>query len=180
MDELEGALTAAQANTQVRLGDVSITTKGTWTGTGANALFFSYQDATGMTSEAFRSHFAEAHRSHQLAGIASDVATYTTAMGGVAKLDTVVPGNAEPFLTALISDPTPINDHRLFSGVLNTSVTINGNTKRFNRGFHVVVVGLRSGSSYAGAPVGILVVPTNGTGIYKFFKGTNETSWRRL
>ena len=181
MDELEGALTAAQVNSQVRLGDVDISTSGTWMGTGANALYLTYNDATGKTSEAFRSHFAEAQRSHMQAGIDTGaLGWYTTALGAVPGLKTVAPGNAEPFLTAL--------GNPLFSGAtLPTppppnppTVSVNGNNKRFTKGFYIAVVGLRGTGTYVGAPVGLLVVPNNGTGVCKFYKGPAETTWRRM
>jgi len=173
MDELEGALTAAQVNSRVTLGDVDIVTSGTWMGTGANTLFLTYNDTTGMTSEAFRSHFAEVQRSHMQAGIDTGTLGWTTtALGVVPGLLTVAPGNAEPFYTAL--------GNPLFTGAVNATVSVNGNTKRFTKGFYIAVVGLRGATTYKGAPVGLLVVPNNGTGVYKFYKGPDETTWRRL
>ena len=181
MDELEGVLTNAQVTSQVRLGDVDIVTSGTWMGTGANTLFLTYNDSTGKTSEAFRSHFAEAQRSHMQAGIETvGLGWYNTALGAVPGLVSVAPGNAEPFLTAL--------GNPLFSGAtLPTppppnppTVSVNGTNKRFTRGFYIAVVGLRGNRTYEGAPVGLLVVPNNGTGVYKFYKGPAETTWRRM
>ncbi len=173
MDELEGVLTDAQVTSQVRLGDVDIATDGTWMGTGANALFLTYNDATGKTSEAFRSHFAEAQRSHMQAGIETPgLNWYNTALGAVPGLASVAPGNAEPFVTAL--------GNPLFTGATNKTVSVNGTNKRFTRGFYIAVVGLRGNRTYVGAPVGLIVVPNNGTGVYKFYKGPDETTWRRL
>ena len=181
MDELEGTLTAAQVNSQVTLGDVDISTSGTWMGTGANALYLTYNDTTGKTSSAFRSYFAENRRSHMQAGIDTGTLGWTTtALGATPGLTTVAPGNAEPFLTALANP--------LFSGTtLPTppppnppTVSVNGSNKRFTRGFYIAVVGLRGTGTYVGAPVGLVVVPNNGTGVYKFYKGPNETTWRRL
>ncbi len=202
MDELEGALTTAQTTSQVQLGDVDIFTSGTWKGTGTGALFLTFynnQDTlipakltvldnmkkrTGLASDAFRSHFAENQRSHMQAGIDTGaLGWYTKALGSVAQLNAVAPGNAEPFLTAL---NTP-----LFTGTVLTNpippapatvpvVSVNGTNKRFTAGFYIAVVGLRNGNAYVGAPVGVLVVPNNGTGVYKFYKGYNETAWRRM
>lgn len=172
-DELEGVLTAAQTRSNLTLGDVTLFTDGTWTGTGNNALRLSYQDAAGMTSEAFRSHFSEFKRDHMHAGVDwQGNGWYTSALGAAPALNSIAPGNVEPFLTALANP--------MFKGSPKTDISVNGNSKRFTTGFFIAVVGLRDGKAIVGGPVAVLVVPMNGTGVYKFYKGSNELTWRRI
>ena len=184
VDELEGQLVAAQTKSQLTLGDVVIHTEGTWTGVGdggtmvlvssSNAIPFTA--AAGHSSEAFRSHYLDRQRDHVEAGVGTGREWYIAALGGAPSLHTVSPCKDAPFISAF---NTP-----LFTGAVNETITINGNSKRFTTGFFIAVVGLRADAggahTYPGAPIAVLVVPSNGTGVYKFYKGPDELSWRRM
>lgn len=187
-DQMEGTLTAARAHAQLSIGDAVIHTEGTWTGVGnaATSLWYTTKkgeanpavlNAARTSSEAFRSHFTDLQRSHMQAGVDwAGNGWYATAIGGAGgPVDLVKfpPCNADPFLTAL--------GNPLFKagGAADESISVNSNS-RFTGGFYIAVVGLRQGQAYLGAPVGLIVVPINGTGVFKFYKATNATTWRRM
>ncbi|HXC16358.1 MAG TPA: type II secretion system protein [Holophagaceae bacterium] len=175
MSEVEGSLYAAQENAKTTLGNVTITTNGTWTG--ATPLFLDYVKTDGTGDGTFRSTYTGVggqRRDHMEAGVAdaTNAAWITTARGGAPALSSIAPWNAEPFLSAL--------GNNLFTGAVNNAINVNGYTQRFSGGFFVAVVGLRGGQPFAGAPVGIILVTNGGTAVMKFYKGTNATTWRRL
>ena len=179
MSEVEGVLMAAQESAKTNgVGNVVMTTNGTWEGTGANALFLDYTRIDGTGDGAFHSRYSgnSGQRDHMEAGIAdaTNASWVTTALNGAPTLDSISPWNKPPYQSALATTSM------LFQGTLNNLVNVNGYTQRFSSGFSVVVVGLRGGQPFAGAPVGILLVTNGGTGVMKFYKGTNATTWRRL
>ena len=177
MSEVEGTLYAAQENAKNTLGNVTITTNGTWTGT--TPLFLDYVKTDGTGDGTFRSTFTAVggqRRDHMEAGVAAaNSATWITlARGACPALNTIAPYNdaTGPYLSAL--------GNNLFTGNVNGTINVNGYTQRFSNGFFVAVVGLRGGQPFPGAPLGIVLVTNGGTSIMKFYKGTNETKWRRL
>ena len=177
MDEVDGALRAAQENAKTTLGNVTLSTGGKWTTN--PALFLDYVNTDGTGAGAFVSRFPAAgggssRRDHMEAGVmdAGDAGWLTTALGAVPTLNTVPPCNADPYKSALANN--------LFKGSADGSVNVNGYTQRYSTGFFVAVVGMKNGVTFSGAPVGILIMPNGGTTVMKFYKGTNETSWRRL
>lgn len=62
-------------------------------------------------------------------------------------------------------------------------LSISGLSKRFLNTQVVLVVGLRGGQPYAGAPMGILVVLANGATVYKFYNPgvvNGDGLWRKI
>lgn len=175
MSEVEGSLYAAQESAKNTLGNVTITTNGTWEG--ATPLFLDYVKTDGTGDGAFISTYATKggqRRDHMEAGVAdaNNAAWITTALGATPALKTMAPWSAEPYLSAL--------GNNLFTGAVNNTINVNGYTQRFSGGFFVAVVGLKGGQPFPGAPVGIVLVTNGGTSVMKFYKGTNATTWRRL
>lgn len=191
LDELEGALMNAQKATIVTSRDVYISTAGDWLDASMimDARPFKSTVASpplagdltpgddtkrqGPSSECFRSHYL-GNRDHNAAGVATSAheAWYATARGAAPDLAGVVPISAQPDFVAALGN-------RLFTGGAN-NVVVNGLTKRFETGFSVVVVGLAGGNPMPNGPVGIIVVPANGSSVYKFYKAEGESTWRRL
>ena len=89
-----------------------------------------------------------------------------------ADLADVDPVRSQPDFVAALQN-------RLFTGGDN-HVIVNGLTKRFERGFSIVVVGISGGNPRPKGPVGVIVVPANSSSIYKFYKAEGEDTWRRL
>ncbi|MBS1784909.1 MAG: type II secretion system protein [Acidobacteria bacterium] len=175
MSEVEGTLYAAQENAKTTLGNVTLTTNGTWEG--ATPLFLDYVKTDGTGDGTFRSTYTGTgaqRRDHMEAGVvdANNAGWMTTALGSAPNLKTLAPWNAEPYLSAL--------GNNLFTGGVNNAINVNGYTQRFSDGFYVAVVGLKGGQPFQGAPMGIVLVTNGGTSIMKFYKGTNATTWRRL
>jgi len=176
MDEVEGVLLAAQRNAMATGADVTISASGDWK---AGTLVIDGRrtdpaDATkrlGSASEVFTSGYLQSRPDHQAAGIDAGKGWYATALGSALALNKVDPGKTDPMLTALGT--------YLCTGAAN-SVTVSGTTKRFTTGFCIVVCGLRSGGVVAGGAVGVIVVPSNSTTVFKFYKREGETQWRRL
>lgn len=179
LDEIEGVLSAAQRNTMSGTGDVILISRGTWKGTTPTtallidgrrfnpALTGTVFDRPriGSESEFFRASFGTDKR-HQLAGIdTSGGSDFTTAIGGT--------------LPTLSSEMMAVLTTPFCTGSDN-QVVVNGYTKRFTTGFYIAVMGLNKGQPVVNGPVGLIVVPTNSTGIYKYFKADGDTTWRRL
>lgn len=179
LEEVEGVLVAAQRNTMSGTGDVVVIAQGTWQGTTPTTVFrldgrrfnpaltggVYDRPRIGSMSEVFTSNFVTDRR-HQLAGVdTSGGADYTTAIAGS--------------VPALSAEMSGVLGTPLCMGVDN-NVVVNGYTKRFTTGFYVAVVGLKNGSPIPNGPVGLIVVPTNSAGIYKYFKADGDTTWRRL
>lgn len=60
---------------------------------------------------------------------------------------------------------------------------VSGSSKRFQSTVWIEVVGLRGGAPYPGAPMGLLVVQTNGGGVLKFYNPgvvNGDGHWRRM
>lgn len=179
LEEIEGVLYAAHKMAVSTGSDVTLTSNGVWVPGTSNPMTLTYTGAT--PSEVFRYRVDPATKAvprEQLhAGVVSgDLGWYTTALGSTPALNTIVPGNAEPFLSALK------DTNLLFKGTLNT-VTINGSNKRFVQAFSVVVVGARAGQPIKNGPVGVIVVTANGSSIYKFYNSglaDGDGQWRRL
>lgn len=180
LDEIEGVLSAAQRNTMSGTGDVVLISQGTWKGTTEeSALFidgrrfdptksgtvFDRNRRIGSQSEFLRASYATDRR-HQLAGIdTSGGGDFATAIAG--SMPTL-----SPEMMSVLGTP--------FCTGGDNQVTVNGYTKRFTNGFYIAVIGLRNGSPLPNGPVGLIVVPTNSAGIYKYFKGDGDSTWRRL
>lgn len=175
MSEVEGTLYAAQENAKTTLGNVTLTTNGTWEG--ATPLFLDYVRTDGTGDGAFRSTYTGVgaqRRDHMEAGVvdANNATWMTTALGAAPALNSIAPWKTEPYLSAL--------GNNLFTGGFSNAINVNGYTQRFSGGFFVAVVGLKGGQPFPGAPMGIVLVTNGGTSIMKFYKGTNATTWRRL
>jgi prepilin-type N-terminal cleavage/methylation domain-containing protein len=176
MDEIEGVLLAAQRNATTTGTDVTLQANGSWI---AGTLFIDGRrtdpaapaNRIGSASEIFRSQYTQGDRIHLSAGVDTTGSWYTTALGTAPALNTVAPGNSEPFLTAL--------GNNLCTGSLKT-VTISGTTKRFNTGFCIVITGLRGGYPAANGSVGVIAVPSGSASVFKFYKREGETQWRRM
>ena len=175
MDEVEGVLLAAQRNSMATGADVLIEAKGTWTDgsltiDGRRTSTTSSTTRTGSESEVFKSGYLKGRADHRYAGIV-DTAGYGTALGSGSSLVDVSPGSEEPFRAAL--------GNNLCSAAGQT-VTVSGLSKRFTKGFCIYITGLRDGNPVIGGPVGVIVVPANTSGVYKFYRREGQTNWRRL
>jgi prepilin-type N-terminal cleavage/methylation domain-containing protein len=190
LDELEGTLMNARQTAVLTSRDVYISTNGDWiAGTAildARALntaavstplvaadWLAGQDPKrlGASSECFRTLYPK-DPNHQRAGVDCRAGWYSTARGSFADLATVAPVSGDANMVAAMNNP-------LFNGSSNY-VVLNGLTRRFETGFSIVVVGLSSGTTSGGAPIGVLIAPARTGAIYKFYKAGNSTSWRRL
>jgi prepilin-type N-terminal cleavage/methylation domain-containing protein len=179
LSEVEGALNAAQENAKTTLGNVTLSTGGTWTG--STPLFLDYVKTDGTGDGAFVSQFPSSttrsggqRRDHMEAGVVdgTNASWITTALGSAPALNSIAPCSSDPYKSALNTN--------LFTGSASGTVNVNGYTQRFSAGFFVAVVGIRNGQPIPGGPMGIIVVPNGGTSVMKFYKGTNSTTWRRL
>ncbi|MBS1766108.1 MAG: prepilin-type N-terminal cleavage/methylation domain-containing protein [Acidobacteria bacterium] len=179
LSEVEGTLNAAQENAKTTMGNVTLSTGGTWTG--ATPLFLDYVKTDGTGDGALVSQFPSStargggqRRDHMEAGVVdgTNAGWVTTALGSAPALNSIAPCSSEPYLSALKTN--------LFKGSADSTFNVNGYTQRYSGGFFVAVVGLRNGAAIPGGPMGIIVVPNGGTGVMKFYKGTNATTWRRL
>jgi len=190
LDEVEGALVNAQKATLLYSRDIYISTNGTWLG--GNLILDgrpfdpaqvpgvpSLGDLTpgddtrrvGPPSECFRSLYPKS-RDHRSAGVATNEGWYTIARGSAPDLASVEPVASQADLVQALQN-------RLFTGALN-SVVVNGQNKRFERGFSVVVVELSGQNPTPNGAIGVLVVPANSSIIYKYYKAEGENVWRRL
>ncbi len=175
LDDLEGVVLAAQRNAVATGTNVNLTASGVWTDgsfriDGRRFDPANFPARLGSESEVFTSRFVDRQRDHRFAGVVRD-ADYITALGTAPSLAAVPPGNAEPFLSAL--------GNNLCAGP-ETTITVNGTTKRFNTGFCIFVAGMTDSGVLAGGPVGVIVVPGNTANVFKFYKRAGETQWRRL
>ena len=71
--------------------------------------------------------------------------------------------------------------NRLFTGATNTTLSFDS-TGRASQDFYVFVAGLRNGTSYNSAPVGLILV-SRANGVHAFYKpnaASNATPWQRL
>lgn len=105
------------------------------------------------------------------------------------------PSTIEPFKsTTAFGDLLSGKDTNLFQGVTATSdfskgsqtpgtLVVSGTSKRFMNGRVILVVGLRGGFSFPGAPMGILAVLPNGSTVYKFYNpgvAEGDGKWRKM
>jgi len=190
MDEIEGVLLNAQKTAVITSRDVYVSTKGAWLSSSlvmdGRALDLSTVSTPltsddliagvdakrlGSSSECFRSLYPT-DRDHQYAGVDCGNDWYAAALGGASDLKAVDPVKSDAALVAALG-------RRLFTGS-NSYVIVNGLTRRFEKGFSIVVVGLRAGRPVVGGPVGVIVVPANGSGVFKYYKPDNSTTWRRM
>ena len=190
LDELEGVLLNAEQTAAISSRDIYVSTTGSWLdsslvmdGRALNTLTVGYpplasqlkagQDTyrLGGSSECFRSQYRSS-RDHQSAGVDCGSNWYATACGSASDLAAVEPVASNASLKAAL-------DTRLFTGSDSYAI-VNGLTRRYEQGFSIVVVGLRSGSPIAGGAIGVIVVPANSASVYKFYKPSNSTVWRRL
>lgn len=188
MGEIEGLLISAQHKTSLSTSSVTIITDGTWAGAGAAALSidgrpFDPTDAgtnpftrnrIGALNEIFRSRAAEGFRPHQYASIDTDGSLYPIALGARPALLTVEPVASDAALKAALG-----STQRLCSGA-QKSVDINGLSKRFTTGWHMVVVGTRNGMAIPNGPIGVMLAPGNSGTIYQFYLSEGDSTWRRL
>jgi len=193
MDEVEGALMNAQKTALLTSRDVYVSTTGTWTA-GTMVLdpralnstpgVVSFPPTTaelkagdntgkriGSSSDYMASQYAKS-RDHQSAGVDCGSGWYATARGSASDLKDVEPVKSDPAMVDAMGN-------RLFTGSDN-SVVVNGLTRRFEKGFSVVVVGLRGGGPVPGGAVGVIIVPAKSSNVYKFYKPDGSVTWRRL
>lgn len=190
MDEVEGVLASAQKSTVVMSRDVFLASNGEWISgtlildgrplkasvvTPSSAEMAAGNDVSheGPSSECFRSLYPR-NRDHASAAVLTSAQEgwYAIARGTAADLADVDPVRSQPDFVAALQN-------RLFTGGDN-HVIVNGLTKRFERGFSIVVVGISGGNPRPKGPVGVIVVPANSSSIYKFYKAEGEDTWRRL
>lgn len=198
MDEIEGVLYSAQKASMASSRDIYITTTGTWVDgslimdarplvvpanwaaagwlsadSPSDAYLTPGTDANrvGASTECFRSR-SPRDRDHLSAGVAVSNGWYAAALGPSAGIEAVPPVSTQPDFVATLAYP-------IFNGA-QRSIVISGLSKRFATGFCVVIVGLNSGNPLANGPIGVLVVPRNGSAVYKYYKSDNSSDWRLL
>jgi prepilin-type N-terminal cleavage/methylation domain-containing protein len=189
MDQVEGTIMQAQKTAQATGQDVCLSANGTWTAAGQPSLSGSspfildprrfqnpsanpdpYSGARlGSDSETFISLYRSSARDHIHAAVATDA----TALGVAASLLTV-----SPFNSATDTSFKDAFNNPLANGGQNRAIA-NGVNYRFNTGFAIVVVGLKSGATDTSGPVGVLVVPQNSANVYRFYRRAGETTWKR-
>jgi prepilin-type N-terminal cleavage/methylation domain-containing protein len=192
MDQIEGVLANAQNTAVLSSMDVYVSSTGQWTdgslvldGRALNTAAVSTplvaadikagQDAKrlGSPAECFRSLYLSAiNKEHQSAGVDCGNGWYATARGTAQDLKLVAPVSTNPALLNAMGTA-------LFTGGDSCAI-LNGQTRRFETGFYIVVVGLAGGIPLAGGPVGIILVPQNSSNVYKFYKPSGSITWRRL
>jgi type II secretory pathway pseudopilin PulG len=194
MDQIEGVLMNAQSTAVSSSMDIYVSSTGQWTdgtlildGRAFNAAnppaplvpadWKAGNDTKrlGSQAECFRSlYLSPSNKEHQLAGVDCGNGWYATARGSASDLKTVVP-------VSTTTDLVDAMGTTLFKGTGGDSYAIlNGQTRRFETGFYIVVVGLAGGAPVAGGPVGVILVPKNSSNVYKFYKPSGSTTWRRL
>lgn len=184
MDELEAMLAGAQKSTVATGNDVVMGASGDWkAGTlrldarplvaSANPMSDDIHDPDkriGPASEVFTSKYASLPQ-HRAAGIATDASWYPVALGDGDDLKTFELFKDDPYKSAM--------NNPLFDGT-RKRVVINGLTKKYQTGFSVLVVGITSsGRPIKNGPMGMLVVPADGTAAYRFYRAEGEKSWKR-
>ncbi len=208
LDELEGSLSNARQVAVATGHDVAIVNWGIWED-GTNRLVVAYGDAsltdaqiqtiasgllvgvqpaatvTGGQSVAVPLHFLPNVPSHTMARVAlvgtdswADAMRTTTSGATNRDITSVTPFKTTETMNGLVT-----NANNLFKTALNRTV-ISGSNKRFTSTFIIPVVGTtRSGGSLPGAPMGLIVVMSNGASIYKFYNPgvrDGDGQWRRI
>ncbi len=170
LGEVEGLISEAHKYSSATLGTVRLNASGSWS---SRSYTLNYQSISpvGAASLPLNSFSAAAFRDWTYAGV-DDQNTMGTAVG--AETLAAAMGNISPDiqveLNAALANPL----------VGTKSVQINPFNKQFLTPFCIPVVGIRGGATYAGAPVGMVVV--TGNRIYKFYKAGTGTDnpWRRM
>jgi prepilin-type N-terminal cleavage/methylation domain-containing protein len=170
LGEVEGLIFEAHKYSSATLGTVTLHTAGTWKDE-SFVMDFRSLPPVGKESDPITIFSAKAFKNRDLAGI-DDTGKMTLAVGGetldaaISKMSADVQGE----LASALANPL----------VGTNSVTINPYNKQFMTSFCVPIVGLRKGETFAGAPVGMVVV--TGNRIYKFYKAGvgPDNPWRRL
>ena len=183
MDQIEGTLVNTQSTALLTSRDVYVATVGHWTDASlildgraliAAPTSFNAGDDTnrvGSSSECFRSLYPRG-QDHQYAGVDCADGWYAQALGNAPDLKTVDPVKSTPALLDAMSTP-------LFKGT-NNYLILNGQTRRFETGFYIAVVSLSNGVPTVGGAVGVILVPKNSGNVYKFYKPSGSSIWRRL
>lgn len=169
LGELEGLIAESHKYSSATLGTVRLNMNGTWA---ARTLQLDYQSlppvgAPGPVVNSFR---AAAFKDWTFAGVDDQ-----DQIGAAVGAETLAAS-----LTAMSPDIQAELATALGNPLIGKSVQINPFNKQFLTPFCIPVVGLRNGATYAGAPVGMVVV--TGNRIYKFYKaGTGaDNPWRRM
>lgn len=168
LNEVEGLISESHKAAGTTLGNMVVEGAGSW---GAKTLELNFQrkNAPGVPLSKLR---ADAAQDWQYAGIDTG-GGLATAVGGES-LEAALAGTTPD----LLNEITTALGQNLFS--VGGRVELNAFNKQFMTGFHIPVVGLRDGASFAGAPAGVVVV--SGNRIYKFYKAGPGAGnpWRRL
>jgi len=181
--------------------DVTIVTQGTWS-TGNPGLSMCQLTGFAPTTSAITAQQTSPstfkvgvtigsatvlNRSSALAGIvdSTNSAWWDTAATGNTGINTIEPFLDQTTFSTLLPAASPgASSSNLFQGGTGTNtVTISGDSKRFMATFFIMVVGMRGGKPYAGAPMGLLVALNNGGTIYKFYNPgsfSGNSQWRRI
>ncbi len=168
LNEVEGLISESHKAAGATLGNIVVEGVGSW---GAKTLELNFQTklAPGVPVSRIR---ADSAQDWQYAGIDTG-GGMATAVGGET-LEAALAGSTPD----LLNDLTAALGRNLFA--VGGKVELNAFNKQFMTGFHIPVVGLRDGVTFAGAPAGVVVV--SGNRIYKFYKAGPgpENPWRRL
>jgi prepilin-type N-terminal cleavage/methylation domain-containing protein len=193
MDQIEGVLMNAQNAAVLSSMDIYVSSTGNWTDgsliidarplnpavvsyppTAANIKAGVDANRLGGNSECFRSRYLT-DRDHQSAGVNTGTNWYNTALGSATDLVSTSPVSTNAGLVAAMGNPLCLG-----TAGGDSYVILNGQTRRFETGFKVVVVGLTNGAPVSGGPIGVILVPANSSNVYKFYKQGGSTTWRRL
>lgn len=184
LDEVEAALSGAQKSTVATGNDVIMAASGDWkagtlrldtrpllpTANPMNDDIYDPDKRIGALSEVFTSKYASLPQ-HRAVAITTDTTSYTVALGDGDDLKAFPLFKNEPYKSAVANS--------LFDGN-KKRIVINGLTKKYQTGFSVLVVGVtNSGLPIKNGPMGMLVVPSEGTAIYRFYRAEGEKTWKR-
>jgi prepilin-type N-terminal cleavage/methylation domain-containing protein len=212
MDDLEGTLMAGQKLAAATGQDVMMATQGEWQAS-STPLILAMNSTVGVTPAqvvaagvtdpaSFKVGVQNGGglvREHLHAGVATAAHQQTwwatAAQATPSGRQNEDPASIEPFKsTQAFKDLLGNTGNNLFQGVSAASdfskgsqtpgtLVVSGTSKRFMSGRIILVVGLRGGFSFPGAPMGMLVVLANGSTVYKFYNpgaAEGDGRWRKI
>ena len=191
MDQIESVLMNAQKAAVLSSMDIYVSSTGQWTNgsliidarplntaivsfppTAANIKAGVDANRLGANTECFRSRPSD--RDHMSAGVNCGNNWYNLSLGSATDLRQVEPVKSNLELIDAMATP-------LCLGIGGDSCAIlNGQTRRFESGFYIIVVGLTNGAPVSGGAIGVLLVPKGSSNVYKYYKPADSTTWRRV
>lgn len=182
MDELEGALVAAQRLGVASGREVRLVGRDGWGP--ERALQLSVRPARSeLAPEEVVFRFQAHETIHRQAGVVVGSGDWwAQATLGMEDLTTVPPFH-EPGAVPEAKGPLQDPSWNLFQGPEPEARFVSGASGRFSRGLWIQVVSLMDGKPVAGGPVGLIFVPDQGATIFRFYNPGSRGAdgrWRRL